>query len=790
MLSNRLYYQFKPYLPWRLRMAVRRVLARLQRYQAADTWPINESAGRTPEGWPGWPEGKKFALVLTHDVEGMEGLNKCRQLMQLEQSLGFRSSFNFIPEGEYRVSADQRQELLENGFEVGVHDLRHDGKLYSQLNLFPDHARSINKYLKDWGASGFRSGFMLHNRECLHELDLLYDASTFDTDPFEPQPEGVGTIFPFWVPPLAKPNASNLARQGYVELPYTLVQDSTLFLVLRERSPNIWFQKLDWIVRHGGMALVNVHPDYLRFPGEPPSARTYPIEFYIELLNYIRRQYAGLYWQPLPKAVAYFVTTACCGQDGTSRTKLGADGATLVVPQVIPSGRIESGEPKNVTKTVVPKSLTGQRIASVVFSYYPSDPRPRRAATALAQEGAEVDFLCLRRDPSEPRQQVVDGLNVFRIPLRRRRGSKVAYLLQYAIFISAAFFFLWRRSWRKRYDLVHVHNMPDILVFSALIPKLFGAKIILDLHDPMPELMETIFKFSPQSFAVRFLKLCEKWSIGFSDLVLTPNLAFRDLFTSRSCSVEKLQIVMNAPSEETFPFRPLDPEAMSCESGRSQSYTILYHGSLVARHGLDLAIDALEIARRSIPNATIAICGESTAYFEEVLEDARRRGLQDAIRYLGMKSQREIADVIAQCDLGVIPNRRNVFTEINMPTRIFEYLALGKPVIAPGTRGIRDYFTNEDILFFQPDNTVDLADRIAWAHRHPRELATIVRRGQIIYQKHRWSGQRERFVFLVASLLGKQCTPQCSATSNVEDPCRLPKLTAEVGAVNSKLNGR
>ena len=104
MLSSRLYYGFKPYLPWQLRIAARRVLARSQRRRSAHIWPINEAAGRLPDGWPGWPDGKKFALVLTHDVEGTKGLDKCRQLMEIELRLGFRSSFNFIPEGQYKVS--------------------------------------------------------------------------------------------------------------------------------------------------------------------------------------------------------------------------------------------------------------------------------------------------------------------------------------------------------------------------------------------------------------------------------------------------------------------------------------------------------------------------------------------------------------------------------------------------------------------------------------------------------------------------------------------------------------
>ena len=130
MLRRRLYYTLKPYLPWRLRNAVRRVSAVWTRRRQRAIWPIDETAGYTPANWRGWPDSKSFSVVLTHDVEGSEGLEKCRQLAELEMELGFRSSFNFIPEGEYAVPAELRQWLVANGFEVGVHDLKHDGKLY------------------------------------------------------------------------------------------------------------------------------------------------------------------------------------------------------------------------------------------------------------------------------------------------------------------------------------------------------------------------------------------------------------------------------------------------------------------------------------------------------------------------------------------------------------------------------------------------------------------------------------------------------------------------------------
>ena len=138
-LSRHIYYELKPLIPRRLRFAIRGVWARRKRKASQQVWPIDEAAGKTPDGWPGWPEGKRFSFVLTHDVEGPDGVAKCRQLAELEMSLGFRSSFNFIPEGTYRVPQELRTWLTDNGFEVGIHDLHHDGK------LFRDRAKFVEK---------------------------------------------------------------------------------------------------------------------------------------------------------------------------------------------------------------------------------------------------------------------------------------------------------------------------------------------------------------------------------------------------------------------------------------------------------------------------------------------------------------------------------------------------------------------------------------------------------------------------------------------------------------------
>lgn len=296
---RRPYYLLKPYLPLSSRIAFRRIRARYWRRRMRDTWPIDPNAAHRDPVWPGWPEGKQFAFVLTHDVEGPRGLERCKPLLELEKSFGFRGSFNFVPEGCYSVTQKLRHWVEEMGGEVGVHDLRHDGKLFWSRRRFHEQAQRINRYLKEWNAAGFRSGFMLRELDWLHDLNILYDASTFDTDPFEPEPTGVRTIFPFWV------SCGN--GKGYVELPYTLVQDFSLFVILREKSPELWKKKLDWIAEHGGMALIDTHPDYMIFRGDKKESHCYPIEYYREFLEYVATKYAGRFWQPLPREMATYV---------------------------------------------------------------------------------------------------------------------------------------------------------------------------------------------------------------------------------------------------------------------------------------------------------------------------------------------------------------------------------------------------------------------------------------------------------------------------------------------------
>lgn len=398
-------------------------------------------------------------------------------------------------------------------------------------------------------------------------------------------------------------------------------------------------------------------------------------------------------------------------------------------------------------------SLSGKRVAAVVYSHYPWDPRPRRAAEALVRQGASVEVICLQETDDEPRHEVVHGVAITRVPLKRRRGGKISYIVQYGTFILLTGMILARRTLRHRFDLVHVHNMPDVLVFSSIIPKLFGAKIILDLHDPMPELMMTIFGLREKSRAVRLLKILEKLSLRFADAAITVNEACRRIFANRSCPREKITVVMNSPDEEIFHFHEPSVPAV-IQPDISKPFIVMYHGSLVERHGLDLAVKALLKVRKSIPRAELRIFGHSTPFLEQVLETVNRLDLsKDAIRYLGPKNLEQIAFEMTQCDVGIIPNRKSIFTQLNTPTRIFEFLSQGKPVIVPRAPGILDYFGPQELVLFELGDPQDLAAKIEYVFWHPEEVALMVGRSQQIYRAHKWSTEQIRLMSLIERLL-------------------------------------
>ncbi len=350
--TKRLYYRARPILRCFARPGLRRLYRGYQTKSCALAWPVEDHYVRFLlatvghlmqqrglshlEYAPLWPCGNRFALVLTHDVETHIGRDFVREVVALEERYGFRSSFNFVPE-LYPVDTRLLSELRERGFEIGVHGLRHDGHLFSSRAVFERSAKRINHYMHERGSVGFRAPFTHRNPVWMQALEIEYDSSFPDTDPYEPIAGGSMSIWPFFM-------------GRFIELPYTLMMDHTLMLILREGTPRLWLEKVQFIKQHRGMALLNTHPDYLRIGAN--------LSIYEAFLAEVSRLPGR--WDALPREVARWWRARSAGESGPAPEESeGTEGA----PQLVRDGtqvRLVDASPRVLTASQWRGAATAQ----------------------------------------------------------------------------------------------------------------------------------------------------------------------------------------------------------------------------------------------------------------------------------------------------------------------------------------------------------------------------------------------------------------------------------------------
>jgi peptidoglycan/xylan/chitin deacetylase (PgdA/CDA1 family) len=317
-----LYYLLKPYLPRSAIFRLRHLAGSLLGANMTKSWPVE--ARYVKFQWEilrqvlllsekqeisfryFWPEGKEYAFVLTHDIETAEGQRLVPVLADMEEALGFHSMFNFVPE-VYPLDWGLIRELQTRGFEIGVHGLKHDSRMFDSFEHFQKRSKSINGYFQKFQARGFRAPLTIRNPEWMQSLEMEYDLSFFDTDPYEPIPGGVMSIWPFTI-------------GRFTELPYTLPQDCTLYKIMGQTTPQIWLNKIDFLKKYHGMALVIVHPDY--------SAEGKVREIYGTFLREMSER-SG-YWSALPGAVTDWWQQRAADEMTPSGQPFGLARATLV----------------------------------------------------------------------------------------------------------------------------------------------------------------------------------------------------------------------------------------------------------------------------------------------------------------------------------------------------------------------------------------------------------------------------------------------------------------------------
>jgi glycosyltransferase involved in cell wall biosynthesis len=388
------------------------------------------------------------------------------------------------------------------------------------------------------------------------------------------------------------------------------------------------------------------------------------------------------------------------------------------------------------------------RHCMVVHNCYPFDEtRVQREAEALVESGFEVDVICLRQD-NEPTIERVDSVNIFRLPIRRKRKhGRVAQLFDYCTGLFLTFLHLSRLHLKRRYHVVQIHNLPDFLVFAALIPRLMGCKVILDIHDLMPEFYCSRFKCSFDSLPVRLVRLQERLSCRFAHHVITVTERWRQTLISRGVAPNKCSVVMNVADTRYF-------ATALAEHHRSRSgqFQLIYHGSLTYRYGLDLALRALDLVRREISDVHLTVHGRGE-YLEELVELIEELELKAFVRIdTRFLSLRELNEVIVAADVGLVPYRSDIFTDGILPTKLMEYVALNVPVIAARTPCIRDYFDHKMVEFFTAGKIDELANCILTLDRDRNRLSELARNARVFHERYNWPDQARQYVCRVRGM--------------------------------------
>ena len=384
------------------------------------------------------------------------------------------------------------------------------------------------------------------------------------------------------------------------------------------------------------------------------------------------------------------------------------------------------------------------KICMIAYTFYSRDPRVRREAEALAGRGDSVDFICLKEaGKTVPRDY--DGVHLYPLSAGRYQGdSTLLYLAKYASFFLRASFLVSFLFMRKRYDIIQIHTMPDFLVFTAFIPKLFGAKVILDVHDLMPELYMCKFRSGPRHFIVRLITWIERRSIAYADKAISVHIPHRDALVGHGNAEQKFAVLLNVPDTRIF----------HRNGGREADgkFRLIYHGTVARRHGLEVALRAVSNVKRSIPNLEFLVIGGGDD-LGRIKKIAAEMDLGDCVRFLGTMPTEELPQYLRRADLGVVPILYDPFTRYMLPLKLLEYVGMGIPCIVSETETIRAYFSDEMVRFSKPGDERELADGILELYRDPDQRARQVAEAARFNASFNWEQQKKNYFEVVDSLL-------------------------------------
>ncbi len=380
----------------------------------------------------------------------------------------------------------------------------------------------------------------------------------------------------------------------------------------------------------------------------------------------------------------------------------------------------------------------------IVQDYYPEDVRVRREASASITKGYQVDIICIKKK-DQKLNEIHEKVRIFRVPLRKNRGNKFRYILEYSLFFFYSFIFLTLLNTFRRYNLIHVNTLPDILVFTTIIPKLFGSKVLLDMHEIMPEFFMSKFNRNENSRMIDLLKYFERISIKFAHRVITVNQRIADIMQNRTGIENSIEVVMNSVDENIFKTVKLQPH---------DGFILSYHGTLTEVYGVDEAIRAVSILKEKIPDIKFRIFG-SGVYVNELEKEAGSLGVVENIQFMGRIPFEKMPSELAKVDVGILPFKKDQLTRLSCSNKLNEYIIMGIPVVITKLEGTLDYFNTESLGFISDNDPNNIAQMVYKIYEDKSAAEKMVKYATDAYYDIRWDVMKKRYLEVVKSLIGR-----------------------------------
>jgi glycosyltransferase involved in cell wall biosynthesis len=397
--------------------------------------------------------------------------------------------------------------------------------------------------------------------------------------------------------------------------------------------------------------------------------------------------------------------------------------------------------------------LAGTRICMVVYSYYPRDQRVRREAETLKENGALVHIICARNE-NEMGFDIHNNITIYRVPLEiKRKKGYLAYFLRYFMFLILSTALLTRLFIKYKYKVVHIHSIPDYEVFCAFVPKLFGAKIILDLHELMPEVFATKFDISMDSKKVYIAKVLEKVSVRFADFTISTSHIRKKILKERT-QKKDVAVIMNLPKRDIFKWR--DMTEFIKANGLEESFIVSYVGGLNPERELDVVIKAIKYIEEKVSNIAFIFCGsgekEYIASIQNLIKDLN---LEKKVLFMGYVPQGDVLNYVTISNVSLSPYKIHPNLNPIGSTKVFEYLLVPKPVIVADYPANREEF-KDLVLFYKCSDYKSLGEKIFEVYKNEEEFKKMALRAQeVLFRRYNPKRNEEKLLGIYNNLLIK-----------------------------------